>query len=100
MEELQKRVNVYQNIEESPIKYEYENFIFYFSSTFYQRNFSKRLESFLKEETYKLKNRYQIRNKNFINVLKEVLLISLYKRIEKRGFRIYLNEKRYKEDGQ
>ena len=33
-----QEVRVYQNIEESPIFYQYENFKFYFSSAFYRRN--------------------------------------------------------------
>ena len=97
-DELIKRINVFQNIEESTINYKFENYTFYFSSEFYKRNFRLRIEDFIKEETYKLKNRYQIKNKIFLENLKEVLIISLYKRIEKRGFRIYLNQERYKED--
>ena len=33
------------------------------------------------------------------DLLKEVLLISYYKKKKKRGFKVYLNEVRYKEDG-
>lgn len=95
MEDLKKRINVYQDIEESPICCNYEEYEFYFSSAFYLRNFKEQLGSFLKVETLKLKNRYKIINSQFENLLKEVLLISLYKRIEKRGFRIYKNEERY-----
>lgn len=97
--ELRKRINVYQNIEESPINFKYDNYVFYFSSDFYKRNFKLKIDSFIKEETFKLRNRYQIKNENFFKELKEILIISLYKRIEKRGFRIYKNEKRYTEDG-
>lgn len=94
-----QEVRVYQNIEESPIFYQYENFKFYFSSAFYRRNFKNRIEGYLKEETYKTMNRYKVLNDKFFELLKEVLLISYYKKIEKRGFRVYLNEVRYKEDG-
>lgn len=95
-----EEIRVYQNIEESPIYYEYDNFTFYFSSAFYRRNFKLRVEQYIKEETYRLKNRYKVINEKFFNdFLKEVLLISFYKKIEKRGFRVYLNEVRYKENG-
>ena len=93
-----EKIIVYQNIEESPIFYQYENFKFYFSSQFYRRNFKNRIEEYLKEETYKIMNRYKVLNDRFFEILKEVLLISYYKKIEKRGFRVYLNEVRYKED--
>ena len=80
-----EKIIVYQNIEESPIFYQYENF-------------KNRIEWYLKEETYKIMNRYKVLNDRFFEILKEVLLISYYKKIEKRGFRVYLNEVRYKED--
>ena len=92
-----EKIIVYQNIEESPIFYQYENFKFYFSSQLYRRNFKNRIEEYLKEETYKIMNRYKVLNDRFFEILKEVLLISYYKKIEKRGFRVYLNEVRYKE---
>lgn len=94
-----QEVRVYQNIEESPIYYDYENFRFYFSSAFYRRNFKTRIDSYINEETYKIRNRYKIFNEKFFDLLKEVLLVSYYKKIEKRGFKVYLNEVRYKEDG-
>lgn len=94
-----QEVRVYQNIEESPIYYDYENFRFYFSSSFYRKNFKTRIEAYINDETYKIRNRYKIFNEKFFDLLKEVLLISYYKKIEKRGFKVYLNEERYKEDG-
>ncbi len=94
-----QEVRVYQNIEESPIYYDYENFRFYFSSAFYRRNFKTRIDNYINEETYKIRNRYKIFNEKFFDLLKEVLLVSYYKKIEKRGFKVYLNEVRYKEDG-
>ena len=94
-----EKIIVYQNIEESPIYYDYENFRFYFSSAFYRRNFKTRIEGYILEESYKIRNRYKIFNEKFFDSIKEVLLISYYKKIEKRGFKVYLNEVRYKEDG-
>ena len=71
-----EKIKVYQNIEESPIFYQYENFKFYFSSQFYRRNFKNRIEGYLKEESYKIMNRYKVLNDRFFEILKEVLLIS------------------------
>ena len=94
---MEKEKIVYNNIDESPYCLEYKEYKFYFSSEFYKRNFSLRLEPYVKEETYKLANRYKISNSKFLDDLKEVLYISLYKKIEKRGFRIYKYEIRIKE---
>lgn len=85
---MEKEKIVYQNIEESPFSYRYDEFEFFFSSQFYKRNFKKRVDSFILEETYKIKNRYKIKNEKFVANLKEVLLIAFYKKIEKRGFKI------------
>lgn len=97
---MNEKIIVYQNIEESPFYYDYENFRFFFSSAFYRRNFKNRIDSYINEETFRLKNRYKVINEKFFDkMLKEILLISYYKRIEKRGFRVYLNEVRYLENG-
>ncbi len=85
---MEKERIVYQNIEESPFSYKYDEFEFFFSSQFYKRNFKKRVDSFILEETYKIKNRYKIKDEKFVANLKEVLLIAFYKKIEKRGFKI------------
>ena len=90
---------VYQDIEESPFSVEYNGFTFYFSSAFYQRNFKLRLPNYIREEEFKLKNRYRIINERFFEILHEVLAISLYKKIEKRGFRVYKNDEIYNESG-
>ena len=55
---MEKPKIVYQNIEESPFSLKYEEFEFFFSSQFYKRNFKKRVDSYILEETYKIKNRY------------------------------------------
>lgn len=90
---------VYQNIEESPFFVEYIDFTFYFSSAFYQRNFKLKLPGYIREEEFKLKNRYRIMNERFFEILHEVLAISLYKKIEKRGFRVFKNNEKYNESG-
>lgn len=79
---------IYYNIEESTIKFNYNDFTFYFSSQFYYDKFKKLYAKYIKDETNKLNVKY---GSKFI--IDEMLLISLYKRIEKRGFRIeYKNE--------
>lgn len=79
---------IYYNIEESTIKFKYNDFTFYFSSQFYYDKFKKLYAKYIKDETNKLNVKY---GSKFI--IDEMLLISLYKRIEKRGFRIeYKNE--------
>lgn len=90
---------VYQDINESPFFVEYNDFTFYFSSAFYQRNFKLKLPGYIREEEFKLKNRYRIINEKFFEILHEVLAISLYKKIEKRGFRVYKNNEKYNESG-
>ena len=90
---------VYQNIDESPFFVEYNEFTFYFSSAFYQRNFKIKLPNYIREEEFKLKNRYRILNEKFFDILHEVLAISLYKKIEKRGFRVLKNNEIYNESG-
>lgn len=90
---------VYQNIDDSPYYLEIENFTFYFSSAFYLRNFKLKLPGYLREEEYKMRNRYKIVNSKFFDLLKEVLMISLYKKIEKRGFKIFKDNKIYNESG-
>ena len=90
---------VYQDINESPYYVEIDDFTFYFSSDFYRKKFKNSVYSYVKEEEFKLRNRYHILNINFFNLLKEVLMISLYKKIEKRGFRVYKEDLIYIESG-
>lgn len=96
---MEKEKIVYNDIEESKFFLEYKDFTLYFSSAFYLRNFKLRFPSFLREETFKLKNRYKIINNEFIEFLEEILIIAYYKKVEKRGFRVYKNDERYIEKG-
>ena len=71
------------NLYESNFKYSLEGLCFYFSSQFYLNNFVERSENFSKTESLKFKTKYTL------NVdMKLLFLIALYKKIEKRGFRI------------
>lgn len=83
---------IYYNINESTIKFKYNNFTFYFSSQFYLDKFKRLYAKYIKDETNKLKVKY---GSNLI--IDELLLISLYKRIEKRGFKIEYNNEPLKD---
>lgn len=78
---MQKRV--YLDLNESTYSINYEGLTFYFSSTFNETRFLNNVDNFVKMESLKMTNRYNVKaNWNLI------LLISYYKKIEKRGFRI------------
>lgn len=83
---------IYYNINESTIKFKYNDFTFYFSSQFYLDKFKRLYAKYIKDETNKLNVKY---GSNLI--IDELLLISLYKRIEKRGFKIEYNNEPLKD---
>lgn len=76
--------DVYQNIEDSIFFTQKGKMIFYFSSEFNRRRFEKSYKEYIREQTARIKNKYHVNIK-----LDEYLLIALYKKIEKRGFRIF-----------
>lgn len=78
------------NLKESEYYFKYKGLRFYFSSEFYKNKFITEVENYIETETLKIQVKYNI-NINF-DIL---FMISLYKKIEKRGFRIYdeLNDK-------
>ena len=79
------------NIHESNYSYGFAGFIFYFSSNFYKEKFEREVLKYIDEEELKIKNKY----KTDLSV-GLYLAISLYRKIEKRGFRVYDNvNKRY-----
>ena len=84
---------IYNDINESNYKLEYDKLTFYFSSKFYQEKFIKEYSEFIKNETLKLQLKYKC------NVMfDEIILLFLYKKIEKRGFRVLYNNKEIKEN--
>ena len=72
---------IYYNIEDSRFVFTYGDLFFKFSSLFYQEKFIIDYPEFLKTETEKL----NIKFRNTINADYMILLL-LYKKIEKRGF--------------
>lgn len=79
--------HIYYNIEESDIKLEYKNLIFYFSSELNRDRFKTRIIDFVENENFKMKTKY----KTQID-FSDMFYISFYIKIEKRGFRIYKKE--------
>lgn len=75
------------NLNESEYYYKYKGLIFYFSSEIYKNKFANTIKQYLENETLKIQIKYNV-NINF-DIL---LMISYYKKIEKRGFRIYDEE--------
>lgn len=76
------------DLKNSSYIYDYNNLKFYFSSELYLKKFQENLSYYLFMETTKIINKYKVK----IN-LNLFLAISLYQKIEKRGFYIkYENE--------
>ena len=77
---------VYNNINESEYIFNYDKLTFYFSSKFYLEKFTREYSTFLKDEIMKFKIKYKC------NIYcDEMILLLLYKRIEKRGFKVLYN---------
>ena len=79
---------IYTDIYESTYSYKVDNIKFYFSSKVYCEKFASRWEQFWLEESRKLELRYNANIK-----CKPLMLIKLYTMIEKRGFRIEIDDK-------
>ena len=85
---MKTRRGVYWNLNESEIFAQVDGIIFYFSSRFNKERFERGYKNYITLESLKLFNKYSVPfNLNFL------LLISFYHNIEKRGFRIIINEK-------
>lgn len=80
---------IYNDIDESTYNFVYDEMKFYFSSQFYLENFKNKYISFLKEETDKLRIKFKC------GIYADyMILLLLYKKIEKRGFRVEYKNKR------
>lgn len=84
---------VYYDIGESPYYFQYDGLKFYFSSLFYKEKFIKEYNNFLRNELLKV----ELKFKCTISC-DEMILLLLYRKIEKRGFRAYKNDKQIKEN--
>lgn len=77
------RNGIQLNLKESEYTFVFGDYMFYFSSVFYKEKFISDLPLFISSEVIKLKNKYKI------NIDGDLFFaISLYKKIEKRGFYI------------
>ena len=77
---------IYYNLDETVYSFDYDNLKFYFSSRFYLDKFKKEYIGYLKTETLKLRSKYKC-----ILYADEMILLDLYKKIEKRGFKVLYN---------
>lgn len=75
---------VYQNIFKSEYYFEFKGYKLYFSSLFNKKRFADKIDGFIIEENIKNTNKYGLKID-----LTNYLIIVLYKKIEKRGFRVY-----------
>ena len=84
---------IYNDINESEYKFTYDRLTFYFSSKFYLEKFTREYSEFIKDETMKFKIKYKCNA-----YIDEMLLLLLYKKIEKRGFRVLYNDTNIREN--
>jgi len=76
---------IYNDIKESRYKYQYGRLEFYFSSEYYLEKFRSNLNKIIKVETDKLKIKFDC------NIIAdEMIALSYYKNLEKRGYRVYI----------
>ena len=82
---------VYHNIEESDIYLEVNNFILYFSSSSIKGRFIAKYDEYYR----KVNNTFsKIYNTDYL----PIILITLYKKVEKRGFKVYYKDRRITEN--
>lgn len=79
---------IYHDIEKSKYIFIYDHLTFYFSAPLYLSKFKERYIDYIKIETSKFNSRFRM------NIFAdELLLLELYRKIEKRGFKVlYDNE--------
>lgn len=71
------------SLEDSPFFLRINDFMFYFTSKFYMDKFNKEYKDYIRDETLRLNVRYKM-----MGYADEMLLLSFYKIIEKRGFKV------------
>lgn len=85
---MQTKRGIYLNLKESVYKFKYGRLVFYFSSQSYLTKFKLVYSEYIKNETLKIQLKY-----GGIIWCDEMLLLTLYKKIEKRGFRVLCDNK-------
>ena len=81
------------SLEDSPFFLRINDFMFYFTSKFYMDKFNKEYKDYIRDETLRLNVRYKM-----MGYADEMLLLSFYKIIEKRGFKVLFLGKEIKEN--
>lgn len=84
---------IYNDINESNYTFKYDKLVFYFSSNFYKEKFIKEHINFIRDETMKLRIKFKCGI-----YCDEMILLLLYKKIEKRGFKVLYNDKQIREN--
>ena len=79
------------DLKKSIYKYNYKDYIFYFSSLLYLQKFCNVVDEYVNTETKKISIKYNIN----IN-LDEYLYLAFYRKIEKRGFYVLYKNKEVK----
>lgn len=74
---------VWYNLNDSPFFLRINDFMFYFTSKFCMDKFERTYKEYIRDETLKLNVRYKM-----IVDADEMLLLSYYKKVEKRGFKV------------
>lgn len=79
---------IYHSLDESEYTFKYDNLTFVFSSKLYLTKFMGIYKEYLKEQTARMESEYRC-----TFYADELILINLYRKIEKRGFRVlYFDE--------
>ena len=81
-------IRVILDLDNSNFKASYKGLTYVFSSECNKLKFENRIEDYIKQETLKIKSMYSQLNINFDLFLS----IALYKKIEKRGFKIITDD--------
>lgn len=84
---------VYQDIERSKYSYRVGNLTFYFSSLFNLERYERKYLDYIKSEERKIVNKY-----HYEIDMKNYLLICFYMMIEKRGFKVLVDDEEIKKD--
>lgn len=84
---------VYQDIERSKYSFQVDNMLFYFSSLFNLERFKRKYLDYIKNEERKVVNKYHYS----IN-MKNYLLVCFYMMIEKRGFKVVVDDVKLEKD--
>lgn len=75
------------NLNNSEYYFKHKGLVFYFSSEFYKNKFERIVNDYIENETLKTQIRYNVKIQMDL-----LFMVALYRKIEKRGFRIYDEE--------